>query len=380
MKKQGAKSLISKYLQGETTPDESSLLEQGFLQDLQSSEHTPSQVRIEEADKRITANLMSHIGVHQTETKTIRLWPRIVAAATILLFLSFGAYFLLHKNTSNQQVAQNQIHDIAPGSNKAILTLANGKTIILNNAKNGLLSKQGSSIVKSANGEVIYQQVSNETQNTEVTYNSITIPRGAEYQVVVLPDGSNVWINAASSLRYPTAFSGNERKVELTGEAYFEVTHNPAKPFMVSTNSQTVEVLGTHFNINAYTDEPAVKTTLLEGKVKVTATADNAMRILLPGQQAALNSNSFTVNPAETEEAVAWKNGRFMFEGDNIQHIMRTISRWYNVDIAYSGQIPDDSFSGGTSRFKNVSEVLNIFQLTGKVRFKIEGRKITVSK
>jgi len=197
--------------------------------------------------------------------------------------------------------------------------------------------------------------------------------------VVVLSDGSKVWINSASSLRYPTAFTGNERKVELTGEAYFEVAHNPAKPFRVASRNQTVEVLGTHFNINAYDDEPAIKTTLLEGKVKVTA-ANNEVRFLQPGQQSALSTGAFTVSAVETDEAVAWKNGQFMFENDNIQYIMRTLSRWYDVDVEYSGAIPDDTFGGGTSRFKNVSEVLNVLQLTGKVHFKIEGRKIIVSK
>ena len=382
MKKHNAKSLISKYLRDEATPEERSLVEQGFQKDLENSDHTPSRERIALADQRMKANLMNHIGVHQTETKIVKIWPRIAAAASIFIFLSLGAYFLLHKKAPDQQVAQ--IHDIAPGTNKAILTLANGKKIVLDHTQNGLLAQQGASAVKAANGEVVYAASKSENPvpiaiGTAILYNSISIPRGAEYQVVVLPDGSKVWINSASSLRYPTAFTGNERKVELKGEAYFEVAHNPAKPFRVASRNQTVEVLGTHFNINAYDDEPAIKTTLLEGKVKVTA-ANNEVRFLQPGQQSALSTGAFTVSAVETDEAVAWKNGQFMFENDNIQYIMRTLSRWYDVDVEYSGAIPDDTFGGGTSRFKNVSEVLNVLQLTGKVHFKIEGRKIIVSK
>ena len=382
MKKQQAKDMVSRYVQGKATPEERELLDKWFYQNLDNNTYKPDPKSLEKNDGEITKHLMKHIGAHQNKAKTIRLWTRIAAAASILIFLSFGAFFLLRNNNQQEQIAKNQIYNIAPGTNNAILTLANGKTIVLNNFQKGLLAKQGASAInKSANGELVYQQRTNsETPIAEIAYNSITIPRGAEYQVVVLPDGSKVWINAASSLRYPTAFAGNERKVELTGEAYFEVVHNPAMPFRIVTSSQTVEVLGTHFNINAYNDEPAVKTTLLEGKVKITATADNVVRYLLPGQQAELNSSAFTVNATETDKAIAWKNGRFMFQNDNIQYIMRIISRWYNVDVEYSGQIPTDNFGGGVSRFKNVSEVLNELQLTGGVHFQIEGRKIIVSK
>ena len=379
MKKHNAKGLISDYLRDESTPEERALLEQWFQKDLENTEHTPSHERIEAADKRITANLMIHLQVHQAETRSLRIWPRIAAAASILVFTSLGAYFLLHKKQPVQQLAQS--HDVAPPADKAILTLANGKKIALSSAGSGLLAYQGNSAVnKTRNGEVVYASSKSAGPTSETQYNSISIPRGGEYQEIVLSDGTKVWINSASSLKYPTAFIGNDRKVELTGEAYFEVAHNPAKPFRVTSNGQTVEVLGTHFDINTYDDEPSIKTTLLEGRVKVTASANNKVRILLPGQQAALNDNSFTVTPVETDAVVAWKNGQFMFDNDDVQKIMRMISRWYNVDVEYSGAIPEDTFGGGTSRFKNVSEVLNILQLTGKVHFKVEGRKITVSK
>lgn len=371
------KGLLQKYHAGKCTADEIAFLESWYAQ---WNQEIPFGLSPEELGSELSAISEGIPALHRAKEKS--LWPRIAAAASIVLFLSFGGYFLLHKQ-SQQHLAQNQVHDIAPGGNKTILTLANGKKIILNSAHNGLLAQQGGSVVnKTADGAIVYRDAdSNKAQNPELmAYNAITIPRGGEYQLLILPDGSKVWVNSASSLRYPTAFTGNERKVELTGEAYFEVVHNPAKPFRVVSKSQTVEVLGTHFNISGYDDEPAIKTTLLEGKVKVTATSNNLVKFLIPGQQAALNTNSFTVNLVDTEEAVAWKNGQFMFDNDNIQYIMRTISRWYNVDIEYSGVIPDDTFGGGTSRFKNVSEILNILQLTGKVHFKIEGRKIIVSK
>jgi len=195
-----------------------------------------------------------------------------------------------------------------------------------------------------------------------------------------LADGTEVWLNAASSIKFPTAFNGNERRVEVTGEAYFEVAHNAAKPFRVASNGQLVEVLGTHFNVNAYSDEASVKTTLLEGKVKVSATGTNQVQYLTKGEQAALNKNEFKVSKVNTEAVVAWKNGQFIFDNDDIQHIMRTIARWYNVDIEYKGPVMDDVFCGTISRFNNVSEVLKLLQLTGKVHFTVTNNQITVTR
>ncbi|WDF77130.1 DUF4974 domain-containing protein [Mucilaginibacter sp. KACC 22773] len=376
MKKQEIQDILSKYRNGESTEREKALLETWYLK-----QDSPG---IQDLSNEQFAEDLTLIGqglpLLQVARKSV--WPRLAAAASILLFLSAGAYLLFRGDIPKPQISENTIHDIVPGVNKPVLTLANGKTIILDNNQNGLLARQGASVVnRSVNGAVVYQQAAEpEYPQAEKSYNAVTVPRGAEYQVVILPDGTKVWMNAASSLRYPTAFSGDERKVELAGEAYFEVVHNPAKPFRVVSAKQIVEVLGTHFNINTYDDEPDVKTTLLEGKVKVTAMANNAVRYLLPGQQTALNGDGFKVGAADMEKAVAWKNGQFMFQDDNIQYIMRIISRWYDVDVEYKGQVPNDSFGGGVSRFKNISELLNILQLTGKVHFQIEGRKIIVSK
>ncbi|XHR97523.1 FecR family protein [Mucilaginibacter sp. UC70_90] len=235
-------------------------------------------------------------------------------------------------------------------------------------------------INKTADGRIVYNSSkSSASDNAEKpVYNTMTTPRGGQYWVV-LPDGSKALLNAASSLTYPTNFSGTERKVELTGEAYFEVAHNPDKPFRVYSKSQVVEVLGTHFNINTYDDEPDIRTTLLEGKVKVTSVVKNQVRVLKPGQQAVLNTYSFNVNDVDVEDATAWKNGTFTFENNDIQQIMRMVSRWYDVDVVYKGTLPADKFTGFVSRFSNVSEVLRMLQLTHKVKFKIDGKQITVS-
>jgi len=201
---------------------------------------------------------------------------------------------------------------------------------------------------------------------------------GGEYQVV-LADGTKVWLNALSSIRFPTSFKGSERKVEITGEAYFEVAKNARMPFRVIGGSQTVEVLGTHFNINAYPDESAVATTLLEGSVKV-AMHDGQAKVLKPGEQALIfkENNSFRVKEVDAEDAVAWKNGYFQFNDDDLKTIMNQLSRWYNVEIVYQQANLDQKFGGTISRSKNLSQVLRILELTGNVRFRVEGRRITV--
>jgi transmembrane sensor len=191
-----------------------------------------------------------------------------------------------------------------------------------------------------------------------------------------LEDGTGVWLNAASSIKYPTAFTGNERRVEITGEAYFEVAHNADKPFRVTFNEQTVEVLGTHFNINAYADEPAAKTTLLEGKVKLTNKAQSAM--LLPGQEAVLVTNGYQVKEADLEQAMAWKNGIFYFDNTDVKTIMRQVARWYNVQVEYEGKVTDYKFAGDLRRNTNLANVLQILEQAG-IHFRMEGRKLIVT-
>jgi transmembrane sensor len=314
--------------------------------------------------------------------KLIFLWTRLVSAAAVLLFTSTGIYFYL---SNDKPVAKKQIvkvkhsllNDALPGGNKAILTLSNGQTIILDNAQNGTLAKQGTTTVnKTMNGQLVYNAMNNGTANTALSINTITTPRGGQYQIT-LPDGTDVWLNSASSISFPTRFSGNFRNVEITGEAYFEVTKSKKMPFRVKTNRAEIEVLGTHFNVNAYDDESLMKTTLLEGAVNVKNGLSTSK--LIPGQQAQIDPLGKTkvLNHVDVEDEVAWKNGIFQFNDAGVDMILRQASRWYDVDVTYKGKVPNREFTGRISRNVKASELLNMLKYTG-VDIKIEGNKIIV--
>ena len=267
---------------------------------------------------------------------------------------------------------------ITPGRNRAVLTLANGKKLDLDDTQTGIISRQGASIVsKSADGKLAYGNNTDTRDKNAVTYNTIETPRGGQYQLT-LADGTEVWLNAGSSLKYPTTFTGKERKVELTGEAYFEVAKNKEKPFSVALNGMEVEVLGTHFNVMAYNDENTIETTLLEGSVKLTK--DGSSTMLIPNQKGVLNSgaSNFRVHVVNTENVIAWKNGFFKFDDENIETIMRKVARWYDVDVSYKGNLKRQNFGGKVPRFKDISQLLTTLELTGTIHFKIDGRRITV--
>jgi transmembrane sensor len=304
-------------------------------------------------------------------------------AAAFLIPLAIGVTLSNHtskgkkKGTPNTAFHQN---DLMPGGNKAILTLANGSKIILDNAAKGKIASQASTIIsKTGDGELVYTApdlVAAPIHNIIAT-NTISTPRGGQYEIV-LPDGTKVWLNSASSLKYPTVFAGSERNVELSGEAYFEVAKNAAKPFFVKTLTQTVEVLGTHFNINSYADEKSVKTTLLEGSVKITGTYNKATVKLSPGQQAVNAAGSInTIANADIDEAMAWKNGKFLFKNTDLHAIMRQLSRWYNVDVDYQGTIAERHYDGRISRNVPVSQIFTILKTSG-LNFTIDGGKIIV--
>lgn len=301
------------------------------------------------------------------------------AAAVLLAVFLSGAYFFINRPARKPsiKVATNSEQpqtDVAPGGDKAVLTLADGSQIVLDSVVNGTLAKQGNTkIIKMDGGKLSYQ--ANATSG-QVLYNAIATPRGGEYQLV-LGDGSKVWLNAASSLRFPTAFTGKERIVELTGEAYFEVAKDKQKPFKVKVGDMQVAVLGTHFNIMAYDEEAAIKTTLLEGSVQVSRGAEN--NLLQPGQQAQLSKkgNIRVVNNADVAEAVAWKNGLTSFKNADVKSIMRQVARWYNVEVKYEGNIPERIFTGEIARNANLSAILKVLQLSG-IHFKLEGRTIVV--
>jgi ferric-dicitrate binding protein FerR (iron transport regulator) len=314
------------------------------------------------------------------KTLKIGVFTRWAAAAAVLLVLFSGTYFLLNRKSGAEQtpiVQTKKPTDIAPGGNRAVLTLSNGSKIILDSARNGLLAKQsGSSVIKTNIGRIAYQNNSGEkVKSAEVVYNTLTTPRGGQYQLE-LPDGTKVWLNAASSITYPSSFAGGKRKVSITGEIYFEVAHNPAKPFQVSVNNIVVEVLGTHFNVNAYSDEKSINTTLLEGSVKIRNIINSQM--LKPGQQAQVVDQQISVvNNVDIDQAVAWKEGTFYFENADIKTILRQFSRWYDVDVVYEGPVANKKFFAIVSRNTSLKRVLDLLQHNNIV-YQIDGKKLII--
>ncbi|WP_442591285.1 FecR family protein [Pedobacter sp. AW31-3R] len=314
-----------------------------------------------------------------TLTKVLRKnsWLKYAVAASVLIFMAIGTYFFVNKQTERTQIAKA---DFIPGGNKAVLTLSNGSTIILDNARNGTLASQGgTSVNKIQDGEINYEASTGGQAEAGSTpsYNMISTPKGGEYHIV-LADGTKVWLNSVSSISFPTAFTGKDRQVVITGEVYFEVAKNKTKPFIVKAGNQLVQVLGTHFNINSYTDEPDIKTTLLEGSVNIRQLNNSYSALLEPGQQAVNRSSGpILVQAADMEQAVAWKNGLFQINDASISTIMRQASRWYDVEVEYEGKIPQRQFSGKIKRNVKASEFLQMLAYFD-VHFRIEGRKIIV--
>lgn len=366
-------NLFERYTNGEATPEERALVETWYLTNgNKTTDPVPEQVLADQQES--LKELLSQINPVR------RLWPRIAAAASILLFIGLsGWYLLLHKRIPVNQYANNAIarKQIVPGGNKAIITLSDGTNITLGDKKTGRLATQGSTqIDQTRDGEINYSQAgpSDNKPSDALMYNTASTPRGGQYELV-LSDDTKVWLNASSSIRFPVVFRGNERRVQITGEAYFEVAHNAAMPFRVEARGQTVEVLGTHFNVNAYDDEASVKTTLLEGSVKVTAQSGSTT--IKPGEQADLKDGKLSVNEVDVDDVVAWKNGYFSFKDDDLRAVMRQISRWYNVDITYDGNIPQRKFSGEIARNTNISQMLDILSFK-KIHYKISGDQITI--
>jgi transmembrane sensor len=279
------------------------------------------------------------------------------AAAAILLLIGGAWLWTRFNKPSSPDLSKQEtpLKDLLPGGNRAILTLAGGKQIILDSAANGLLAQQGNAQVrKLSNGQLAYQDI--HEKPTETLYNTLSTPRGGQYQLT-LPDGSRVWLNAASSITYPTVFTGKERIVKITGEAYFEVVHNDHQPFRVQAGDQLVEDIGTAFNVNAYSDEPGVRTTLVAGKVKVSRGA--AARELSPGQQAQSRGGNIELIPhADVQQALAWKNGVFAFRDADLSTVMRQLARWYDIEVEYEGPVPTGTFDGEIGRSLTLKQVL----------------------
>lgn len=312
----------------------------------------------------------------QSAGRPIR-WTRWAAAAAVLLLLGAGYFFASYKVPQKIAAVQRpKKNDIAPPNTvNAVLTLNNGQKIILDSTGNGILAIQGAvNVIKMADGQIAYQGTSNDKE-----YNTLNNPRGSKVISLVLADSSRVWLNAASSLRYPTAFTGNERKVEVTGEAYFEVTHNEAMPFVVSNEKTTVQVLGTRFNVNAYDDESSVNVTLLQGSVSLTTINKKQPTIVKPGEQARIDESGKVElsDKVDLEEVMAWKNGLFSYKSADIGAIMRQISRWYNVDVVFEKPV-HEKFYAEAPRNTSVSVLLKMLEATKAVHFKIGEKTISV--
>ncbi|MGN8057939.1 FecR family protein [Pedobacter sp. 22163] len=298
------------------------------------------------------------------------------AAAVVFIVFSFTAYLSLQKKKEHVFAT-----DVAPGKNKAILTLADGKKISLSDVMNGDVAKEaGFSITKTADGQLVYTLAESENIN-DTRLNTISTPNGGEWQIK-LPDGSTVWLNAASSIQYSLNIgTAKQRLVKLDGEAYFEVTKNAAHPFIVETDKQSVEVLGTHFNINSYKDERVTKTTLLEGSVRVSHNITNESEVLKPGEQSLVSVSGMDIKEVDVDESIAWKKGYFMFNNERQESILRKVARWYNVEIEYAdADAKEVMYYGTVSRFEKISKVLRKFEQTGEVRFDIKGNKVIVYK
>jgi len=381
--------LIRKYNLDKCTEDEKLLLEQWY----QSFEWNQS-------DNEITHDELIHLreevfhGIksrmapssdNQTvetdfgKTRSLFFWWRFAAAAMVIITASFFIYNFSANKKPDISITPAVINEIPtnikPGSSIAQLILADGSVVSLDSAGTLQLKEKDGTLIHKQSGKLIYDQAALNT--SDVLFNTLSIPRGGEYQVV-LPDGTKVWMNAASTLRYPTRFTGNERKVFLNGEAYFEVAKNARMPFHVIVDTDmTVQVLGTHFNIKAYSDEDEVKTTLVEGMVKVSNKMNTVM--LSPSKQAAWGkiNQQLTVSEADVEKETAWKNGMIEFREDNLPYIMKQISRWYDVDVILTGNYPDGNYSGSIRRQSTLLQVLEILKAAG-VQFKMEGKKLTI--
>lgn len=359
----------------------------------------PGQKKTIEGAKKIILSFNTEAGEVPNEIKN-RIWESVIskkrngkleimksrklwmAAASVMIILIAGlSWFYFNSgrgNINSGHIVKNNTpeHDIAPGGNKATLTLADGSTIVLDSAQNGMLTQQGNAkVVKLQDGKVAYDQLAISNKQLAIQYNTITTPRGGQYQLT-LADGSRVWLNAASSITFPTAFTGDTRDVNITGEAYFEVAHDASMPFHVRVNKMDVEVLGTHFNVNAYEDEGEIKTTLLRGSVKVHE-GDNAV-IISPGEQAVETGRSLDIKKGvNVDEVVAWKNGFFYFNKADVKTVMRQLSRWYDVDVIYKGVIPEREFEGEMQRDLKLSQVLKLLS-QNKINFEINGKQLIV--
>lgn len=375
-----AKELLSKYQAGTTTGSENELVERWYNQLVETGEWKWSKGEKEMTQKLIEARLMKKInagGPHRRPVFYHIRFQRWAAATVILLFSAIGYFLINHHKSKPQQIAKVVSNDVkAPQQNKAVIRLANGRMIYLDSVGNGALALQGNvQLMKLSNGQIAYTHERGEV-STKMEYNTLSNPRGSKVIHVVLSDGSKVWLDVASSITYPVSFTGKERKVSITGEAYFEVAHDAMKPFYVNHRDMNIRVLGTHFNVNAFEDEGTdIKVTLLQGKVEVNNQISK--ETLKPGQQAIVNNKIKIFNDVDLDEVMGWKNGYFEFNNSDLANVLSQVSRWYNVDVVYKGYNKPRQFMGEIQRDLNLSEILKILAKNG-IQFQIEGNKLIV--
>lgn len=370
-------TLLKNYRNGTLSDAEKDKLEAWYLFEASKSKTRLNEYQLDNSYKYLKSKLPI-----KEEAKVVKLWQRVAVAASITLLLASGLYYFKSTNHSQIQLTE-EIKEFTPGGHRGVLTLSNGKQIVLANVEvNDSIVNEGDNeeviIQMNPNGLITY--VVNPNLNSDNhnfnAFNTLSTPIGGQYNVI-LADGTKVYLNAVSSIKYPTQFNGDKRIVELEGEAYFEVSKDKNKPFIVKSRNQTIEVLGTHFNVHSYSNESFVKTTLLEGSVAVSY--KDQRTILKPGQQSSVTDDAehILINDVDAESTVAWKDGRFKFDNADLKTVMNQLERWYDIKVEYEGEIPDLKFNGGTFMNKNLSEVLKVLELSN-IKFEMKGNTIIV--
>lgn len=369
---------LAKYIDATDSDELKKLMHEQYIEDaldVKNVEMHFSDKLLQKIHNRIDDN------VNTAKRFKIKRWMAVAASITGLFFCTYLFYILRNNGNDQNAIAKVQKNDIAPGKNKAILKLSDGSVINLDDAENSRIAQEGNADIIKAGGTLAYNKLDNAnpqgSDNTIVPNNTLSTPRGGQYQLK-LADGTIVWLNSASSLDFPAVFNGKERRVKLTGEAYFEVAKNKKLPFIVEVASSEIKVLGTHFNIRAYSDDIIpVEATLIEGSIKFTH-AEKSW-VLQPGEQVNLEANGAVVwnKNVDTDDVIAWKNGFFHFEKRRIDFIMRELARWYDIEVIYKDPI-DASFFAEMPKNTNLSDALKSLQLTGKVKFAVDGNRVTV--
>ena len=385
-----AKALLQHYLEGNATPEEIMIIERWYQQLAETGDWTWEYGEKEQLQAALEGRILGQIAADAqagiqadlptADKRPARIVPlRRMAWAAVLLAAIAGAWLLLSRRTPPPlaSVKERYHNDVDPGRNAAVLTLAGGKTVVLDDSAPRSIGRQGGTEILNKDGQLVYEALKGEP--SETFYNTLTTQKGNIYHLT-LPDGTKVWLNAASSITYPTAFTGKERRVSISGEAYFEVMKNQDKPFVVQQGDKTVQVLGTSFDVNAYGDGAAWKTTLLEGKVRVVSRS--ASGLLAPGEQAVIGNDDdrvAIVNDPDVEAVMAWKNGNFAFKDADIESVMQQAARWYDVQVIYEAR-PAFHVVAEVPRAVPLSELLKLLEATDQVHFRIEGKKVYVMK